>query len=58
MSATKKMKKNFLAFFKAEKSTGEISLCENLTAMCEWAIWNDSAARQNSSKAHKLSFIL
>jgi len=29
---------NFLAFFKAEKSNEEISLCENLTAMCEWAI--------------------
>ena len=39
-----------IAFFEAGKSKGEISLSENLTAMCEWAIWNDSAARQNSSK--------
>ena len=45
------VKINFqLLFPKQEKSKGEISLSENLTAMCEWAIWNDCAARQNSSK--------
>jgi len=29
---------NFLCFFSEWKSDGEISLSENLTAMCEWAI--------------------
>ena len=31
-------KNSSLLFFKLKKAIGEISLCENLTAMCEWAI--------------------
>ena len=38
MSATKKMKKFSLLFSKQKKAEGKFSLCENLTAMCEWAI--------------------
>ncbi len=30
--------KNSIAFLKERKSNEEFSLCENLTAMCEWAI--------------------